>query len=306
MARGIAREEIFLDDRDRQEFVSRLENLLRASGCKCLAWALVPNHIHLLVRRGARRLVWLMQRLLLGYALYFNGRHGRAGHLFQNRYKSVLCEEAEYLAELVRYIHLNPLRAGAVEDLGSLESYAWCGHGALVGRRSVKWQAVTEVLRGFGKRRSAARAAYRRFAAAGVAAGQRGELGTETGPRAEWRLSADSVARRGRTGDGDVRILGGRGFVTRALKRWGAGNRVRGREGREVTPERALARAARKAGVAVREVYGGAKRRRIVRARALACRGLSEASGLSGVEIARMLGITPAAVCRILGADERG
>jgi REP element-mobilizing transposase RayT len=74
-----------------------------------------------------------MRRLLTGYAQQFNRRHRRHGHLFQNRYKSFLCQEDTYLLEMVRYIHLNPLRAGVVKDLKALVKYAWCGHSALIG-----------------------------------------------------------------------------------------------------------------------------------------------------------------------------
>jgi len=61
-----------------------------------------------------------MRRLLTGHAIYYNYRHRRHGHLFQNRYKSILCQEDTYLLELVRYIHLNPLRAGVIQDIGKL------------------------------------------------------------------------------------------------------------------------------------------------------------------------------------------
>ena len=76
-----------------------------------------------------------MRRLMTGYAVTFNKRHRRTGHLFQNRYKSVICEEDPYLLELIRYIHLNPLRAGLVNDLKELDKYAWSGHSAILGRR---------------------------------------------------------------------------------------------------------------------------------------------------------------------------
>jgi hypothetical protein len=75
-----------------------------------------------------------MRRLLTGYAVSFNRRHRRHGQLFQNRYKSFLCEEDVYLKELVRYIHLNPLRAKVVKDLKGLRKYRLCGHSALMGK----------------------------------------------------------------------------------------------------------------------------------------------------------------------------
>ena len=76
----------------------------------CYAWALMRNHAHLLLRTGKLPVASFMQRLLTGYAVSFNRRHRRHGHLFQNRYKSILCEEDRYLRQLVIYIHLNPPR----------------------------------------------------------------------------------------------------------------------------------------------------------------------------------------------------
>ena len=87
------------------------------------AWALLPNHAHLLVRTGQRPLARAMRSLLTGYAGAFNRRHQRAGHLFQNRYKSIVVEAEPYLLELVRYLHLNPLRARLVRDLPALDKY---------------------------------------------------------------------------------------------------------------------------------------------------------------------------------------
>jgi hypothetical protein len=76
-----------------------------------------------------------MRRLLTGYAVSFNRRHRRHGPLFQNRYKSILCQEDPYLLELVRYIHLNPLRAGIVKELKVLATYPYSGHCALMGKK---------------------------------------------------------------------------------------------------------------------------------------------------------------------------
>jgi hypothetical protein len=76
----------------------------------------------------------VMRKLMTGYAVTFNQRHKRSGHLFQNRYKSIICEEDPYLLELIRYIHLNPLRAGMVKDLKELDKYPWSGHSAILGR----------------------------------------------------------------------------------------------------------------------------------------------------------------------------
>ena len=135
MARGIERRKIFLDDKDRESFLERFANILEETQTQCYAWALIPNHFHLLLRTGPTPLSKVMRRLMTGYAVTFNKRHKRSGHLFQNRYKSVVCEEDPYLLELIRYIHLNPLRAKLVKDLKELEKYPWTGHSAILGRR---------------------------------------------------------------------------------------------------------------------------------------------------------------------------
>ena len=90
-----------------------------------------------------------MRRLLTGYAINFNHRHRRSGHLFQNRYKSILCEEDTYLLELVRYIHLNPLRAGLSADIKELDKYPFSGHSAIMGKKKRDWQDVSYILTRF-------------------------------------------------------------------------------------------------------------------------------------------------------------
>jgi len=135
MARGIERRKIFKDDKDRKSFLARLAIIMEETQTQCYAWALIPNHFHLLLRTGSTPLSKVMRRLMTGYAVNFNKRHKRSGHLFQNRYKSVVCEEDPYLLELIRYIHLNPLRADIVKDLKELDKYPWTGHSVIIGRR---------------------------------------------------------------------------------------------------------------------------------------------------------------------------
>src|SRR3989304_5421188 len=114
--RGLERGAIVKDDADREAFVTRLGKVAQATGTTIYAWALLPNHTprvlaHVLLRSGPAGLPRFMRRLLTGYAVIFNRRHKRVGHLFQNRSKSIVCEEDVYFRELVRYIHLNPVRA---------------------------------------------------------------------------------------------------------------------------------------------------------------------------------------------------
>ena len=117
-----------------------------------------------------------MRRLLTGYAVQFNRRHRRHGHLFQNRYKSILCQQDPYLLELVRYIHLNPLRAGLVADYKSLKGFVYGGYCALVGKCRNDWQNTKYVLSLFGPSVSKARRLYSEFVEQGVNDGKRLEL----------------------------------------------------------------------------------------------------------------------------------
>lgn len=163
ITRGIERKEIFRDDTDRREFLSRLESCIVKSKSKCFAWVLMPNHIHLMIRTGSSSLSDVMRGLLTGYAIYFNKKYKRHGYLYQNRYKSILCQEDAYFQELVRYIHLNPVRTQIVKDIKGLDNYLWCGHSAIIGKYKNKWQDIDGVLIYFGKKRNEAVSGYKEF-----------------------------------------------------------------------------------------------------------------------------------------------
>ena len=132
IGRGIERTNIFRTDQDRDDFLNRLANQCLEKNIVVYAWSLLSNHFHLLVRTGRYPLSEVMKKLLTGYVVNFNLRHKRTGHLFQNRYKSIICEDDPYLLELTRYIHLNPLRAGLVGSLKELGYYRWSGHSAIM------------------------------------------------------------------------------------------------------------------------------------------------------------------------------
>ena len=176
IVRGIERRRIFSDDLDRDNFIERLGDILTETQTFCFAWALIPNHAHLLLRTGQTHLSTVMRRLLTGYAISYNRRHRRHGHLFQNRYKSILCQEDAYLLELVRYIHLNPLRAKIVKSLTEADTYPYSGHSALMGKFQRDFQDTDYVLRLFGKKIPEARKAYRAYVNKGIALGRRPEL----------------------------------------------------------------------------------------------------------------------------------
>jgi len=163
IVRGLERRRIFIEDKDRANFIERLKTSLLNTACQCYAWALIPNHVHLLIKTGKRSLSDMMRSLLTGYAIYFNHRHHRHGYLYQNRYKSILCQEDAYLLKLVSYIHLNPLRARIVRNLEELNNYPWSGHAALIGKKYNDWQAIDEVLSQFGNHVKEAKHYYKNF-----------------------------------------------------------------------------------------------------------------------------------------------
>jgi REP element-mobilizing transposase RayT len=147
IVRGIEKRRIVDDDQDRKMFVDRLGELSQGIQMPVYAWALMTNHGHILLRSGQEGVASFMRKFLTGYAVGYNRRHHRHGHLFQNRYKSIVVEEDTYFKELVRYIHLNPLRARIVESLAELDHYYWSGHSALVGRVEYSWQDTAYVLK---------------------------------------------------------------------------------------------------------------------------------------------------------------
>jgi putative transposase len=213
--RGIERRKIFLDDEDQDDLLDRIGLLFPKTHTLCYAWALLPNHVHFLLRTGDVPLATVMRRLLTGYAVRFNRRHRRHGQLFQNRYKSIVCQEEVYLRELVRYIHLNPLRAALVSDIDTLSGYRYCGHGVLLGKRQQEWQETNYVLSYFGTRVRDARRLYVKYMEEGVDQGRRPELvgGGLVRSLGGW----EEVKKVRLTGQdrvkGDERILGTGDFV---------------------------------------------------------------------------------------------
>jgi REP element-mobilizing transposase RayT len=219
IVRGIERRKIFYDNKDRTNFLERLGDILVDTSTPCYAWVLIPNHLHLLLKTGLAPLSTVMRRLLTGYAVSFNRRHRRHGQLFQNRYKSILCQENLYLLELVRYIHLNPMRAKIVMELKDLDKFAYSGHSVLMGNRKNDWQNIDYILRLFDRKYLNARGYYRNYLKKGIAAGRRPDLVGGGLIRSAGGWSAVKVLRRSTNRvKGDERILGDGDFVEMVLK----------------------------------------------------------------------------------------
>jgi REP element-mobilizing transposase RayT len=217
--RGIEQGSIVRDDSDRNEFLRRVGLLAKESGTGIYAFAMMTNHAHILLKSGSIGLSLYMRRLLSGYAQYFNRRHKRVGHLFQNRYKSVICEEEAYFDKLVAYIHLNPLRAGLVASLHELASYPWSGHAVIMKKVRCDWLQREYVLQFFGSREGAAIESYLAFLEEEMGVDREKELsgGGLLRSHGGWKLVL-SMRKEGTKVLSDERILGGDAFVRVVLK----------------------------------------------------------------------------------------
>ena len=235
-----------------------------------------------------------MRRLLTGYAVSFNKRHKKAGHLFQNRYKSILCQEDPYLLELVRYIHLNPLRVQMIKDLVALDSYPYSGHSALMGSYERTWQDSEYVLSMFGNTVDGARTLYRAFVESGIAEGKRKDLtgGGLVRSNKGWRPSQDSSHRKG-----DERILGSSDFVLETMK---AANetweRTYALKVTDIDFTAVHEHVAQLFAIDADEIFRPGKYRTRVAARSVLCYFLVRELGMTATAVAEKLGIGQPAV----------
>jgi REP element-mobilizing transposase RayT len=296
--RGIERREIFRDNNDREDILARLEKLLPLTKIHCYAWALIPNHAHFLFRTVNVPISTLMRRLLTGYAVYFNRRHSRSGQLFQNRYKSILCQEDAYLAELVRYIHLNPLRAGLVKSLEELNNYPYCGHSVLMGNEKRAWQDADYVLNYFDHKRQSARKHYYDFVSEGIPLGRRDDLigGGLIRSLGGWSAINKNDLKNANI-KSDERILGDRDFVdsllSKADEKFEHYYEIR-RSGYDL--EKTAKKAAKVCATKFDDIFSRSKQKTKVKARSLFCYWAARELGVSLTELARQLGISVPAV----------
>ena len=160
IVRGNRRQKIFRDDRDRLYYLERVEHYRQRYRFTIYAYVLMFNHVHLLLETSKTPLSKILQGIQFTYTQYYNRRYRTVGHLFQGRYKAILCDRDAYLLELVRYIHLNPARLKNPEEL---DSYQWSSHHAYLGRKgrvAIDTKLVVEQL---GNTAAQAPKAYRRF-----------------------------------------------------------------------------------------------------------------------------------------------
>jgi len=298
MVRGLERRRLFHDAQDYKSFLDRFSNIIQETDARCYAWVLMPNHVHLLVRTGREKLSKWVQRLLSGYGQYFNLRRRRVGYVYQGRFKSLLCEEDSYFLELVRYIHLNPLKAGLVKNLSKLAKFQWSGHGAILGKKRNRWQSVKEVLVQFGSRRSEARRRYQQFIKEGLKQPLEPGLG---GIRLIRNLEAvwsdEDLREPKRRRLGEEVVVGEENFIEDVMK---IAQEIEDRrtklKRRGWTAGRVVARAEAACGVKKGNLRGSRKIRKISRARSLACKWMVEDLGMTTVATAHRLSIMQSAV----------
>lgn len=305
--RGLNRRKIFLDSKDREEFLCRLALGLQKTGHKCLGWVLMPNHIHLVIRVGAAPLSDLMRRLATGYALYFNKKYKRSGYLYQNRYKSILCQEETYLLELIRYIHLNPLRAKIVADMSQLNHYKWGGHAVLMGNRKIEWQSVDEILQRFGNNRREAVKKYVAFIAEAKDIAKREDLigGGLIRSIGGWE-EAQAFKRSKQRRMADERMLGDDEFVRDALKQ--ADEEVERKHRLKKAGwdlSRIVKAVCKQMAIDENAIHRRGKGNAVAEARSLIAYFANKELGVSGAALARFFGISKSAITYAASRGEK-
>ena len=306
IVRGTEGRNIVEDDNDRTNMISRLGNLAEETKTDIYAWALMPNHMHILLKSSSYGLSKFMRRLLTGYAITFNKRHNHSGHVFQNRYKSIVCDEDTYFEELVRYIHLNPLRVDLAGDMPSLDNYPWCGHSAIMGMKTHEWQNINYVLARFGTSGKDSINNYRKYIENGISEGRRNELvgGGLVRTLGGWSQVISSRKRNDKV-NCDDRILGKNEFVERVISE--ADNRIKDQISvtKRISDANSLIQEiCKNKRVNIAELKGGSRRGEIPEIRAYLARLLPKYYGLTLAETARQLGVTTSAVSKIFSRNK--
>jgi putative transposase len=175
ISRGNGKMPIYHDDNDRSRFMDMLGEIKSSRSFKLYAYCLMPNHLHMLIEVGQFSISAIMHQLLTRYSSYFNWRHSHVGHVFQGRFKGLLCKKDSHVVELMRYIHLNPVRAGLV---ASPDAWRWSGYREMCGKAPNGLLNLKFPLAYFGADKSVAMESYRDFVS-----------GRESSHGGQWRSS---------------------------------------------------------------------------------------------------------------------
>ena len=307
ITRGLNGADLFKENTDKEEFLRWLKLALDKTACQCYSWALMNNHIHLLIRTSETSLSEFVRKALTGYAKYFNRRYQRKGYVYQNRYKSILCQEDAYLLELVRYIHLNPVRAGIVKTFAELDHYPWTGHSAFAGKIEREFQSVGEILLRFGPDKNQAVIGYRKFIQDGWDTGHRQDLMGYGIKRSAIGWGGDSKSNHSQVPwRGDERILGDEKFVQEAIRRAKEIMIKREKYQRAGWSLDQLAkRVCKLMSVSAADLQKKGRKNQISFAKGLLAYWAYRELGINGAEIARFLNIARPAVSKMITLGEQ-
>lgn len=307
MIRGIDRTNIFRDTDDKTRFLERLGQTVQESQGVIYAWVLMDNHVHLLFRSGQAGISTVMRKLLTWYAQYFNRKHLRKGHLFDNRYKSILCDEGNYLLALVRYIHLNPIRAKIIETIADLDTFPWSGHRAIIEKEKFPWMDIASVWTQFGDTKRTAIEGYRQFMLEGSNQGHDPQFsgGGLVRSLGGWS-NVLSMRRKDQQEKADERILGSGDFVHQVIQE------AEKKSLRQIKCYRSgltltmiIEQECTNGNVSRNELESGSRRSMVSRTRAEIARRGMEDLGLSAAEIARQLGVATSSITRAVAKAQR-
>ncbi len=273
IARGNRRAPLFHDDADYEAYLERLERYRRRDGLRSYAYVLMANHVHLLVEAGVVPLSRTIQTLPFTYSQYYNRRYQKTGHLFQGRYKAIVCDRDAYLLELVRYLHLNPARLRHPQDPWR---YPWSSHGVYLGKTAPVHVETAAILEQFHRQVGPARQAYRQFLREGFHAGH----------QAQYYETVDQ------------RFLGDARFLKEIQRKTEAKHEVTVK-GPTVTFSRLLQAVGKAAGLSTDRLVGAGRQRDRVDARALLVYAAREWSGLTGKDVGRRLHRDPSMISRL-------
>jgi REP element-mobilizing transposase RayT len=276
ICRGNQRQVIFRSDADRKYYLERLEEYRQRYGFNVYAYVLMSNHVHLLIQTGEVALSRIMQGLQLKYTRYYNRKYKKVGHLFQGRYKAILCDRQAYLLELVRYLHLNPSRMRTPMDPWK---YQWSSHAAYLGKSGSVRIDTSAVLGELNRSVGQARRAYLRFMAEGKGVGHQAAYYNV------W----------------DQRILGDKNFVEQIDEKIRTEREIE-LPGPRAKLSKLLRLTAQAYRVAERDLVRPGRQRKWVKPRAALVYLAREWSGASVKEIGRRLHRDPSIISRLYSA----
>jgi REP element-mobilizing transposase RayT len=274
ITRGNQRQGVFKGGEDFQKYISLLAFYKERNKYALYAYVLMSNHVHLLIETRTIPLSKILQGINQRYTMYFNRKYKTSGHLFQGRYKAILCDKDGYLLSLIKYIHLNPVRAKIAKTPGE---YLWSSHQSYEQQRKDDIVDTDQVLRVFSENKSQARKLYRAFIDDGI------------------EIKKENIYKTV-----SQRILGEEQFVDEVIEK--TGERIENkRKHHEYSLKEIVETIGTMKGITLKQLRGGGRNREILTGRKLASLAL-KVFGYRGNEIAFFLKKDPSVITRYLQA----